>query len=71
MTKIRVYTNEPTNYGNEKVQIKLFNTQIEAEPYFKKLIKETKKEAKETDDSLYVIMEEIASGKIIKSEYFN
>lgn len=68
---IRVYTNEPTNWGDQKVQIKTFKDRSKAEVYFRKLVKETASDAKETDDVLYVIMEDVGSDKRLKEKYFN
>ena len=67
----RVYTNEPTNFIDEKVMIKVFTNKIKAVKYFNELIKIVNKDSKETDDTLYVIMEDINTDSIIKEKYFN
>lgn len=70
----RVYTNEPTNWGDEKVMIKVFigkENLDKAKKYFKELVKLTKKDAEETDDTLYVLLEEITEDKQIKYKQLN
>lgn len=55
----RVYTNEPTNWGDEKVSIKIFDNEQEARVYYNELLKEIKEDQKSTEDELYVVLEEL------------
>lgn len=70
---IRVYTNEPTSFGDRKVSIGTFkdSERPKADAYFGKLVKEIAQDSKETDDVLYVIMEDVGSDKRLKEKYFN
>lgn len=72
-TFIRVYGTQPINMGlgDEKISIKIFTTKAKAGVYFTKLVKRTRKDAKDTDDVIGVQMEDINTGAIIKYKYFN
>jgi hypothetical protein len=62
---IRVHYETPTNFGYEKSDIKLFKDKKKADSYAKKLVKELKERAKETDDDEMVIVENLNSGEFI------
>jgi hypothetical protein len=70
-TIYRVYTNEPTNYIDNKIMIKVFNDKIKAKKYYNELNKMVKELSKNTDDTLYVIMEDVNIDLIINSKYYN
>ncbi len=61
----KVYTTEPTNFGDEEVSIKIFKNLPKAKLYFKKLVKERKEDSKETDDTFYVGLYEIYTNQAI------
>ena len=63
----RVYYVEPTNFGYNKADIKLFNSFSQANAYALTLVKELRRSAKETDDDESVIIEELSSGQIVRS----
>ncbi len=62
---IRVHYETPTNFGYEKSDIKLFKDKKKADSYAKKLVKELKERAQETDDDEMVIIENLNSGEVI------
>jgi hypothetical protein len=64
---IRVYYSVPTTSGYEKTEIKLFSSMESANKYASKLVKELKQSAKETDDDEGVMIENIASGTIMRA----
>lgn len=68
---IRVYMTEPTNFADEKVGIKIFSDRKKAGEYFKKCVVETREDAKETDDTLGVVMEDVRTGKILRDKYYS
>lgn len=72
MKKIyRVYAEGPTNFGYEKYFIKVFDNKSQAKKYFDETVKVVKKEAKDTDDVLSVVMEDIEIDNAIKRKDFN
>lgn len=66
----RVYTNEPSNNPmDDKVCIKIFESEEEARVYYNELLKQTREDQKETEDDLYVVLEELTTDRQIDFAY--
>jgi len=62
--QFRVYYMIPTSSGFKKEDVKLFGTMSRANSYALKLVKDLRKNAKETDDDEGVIIENLNNGSI-------